>query len=355
MVNAHHLDRVVNVVHEVADRHREFGADVREPGAEGHLVFLAQRAHLAEGGNSELRHGVIDGGGLLRRVGLDEAAERHRLHHPAVRGQRAELFVVHVPGDVGERRGARVRGDDRRGRQLGRLQHGVPRDVRDVHQDAETVQLGDHFPAELADPAVFRLRIPEVLPRIAGIGDVVVSVVDEAEVAGAELVVLLEQRQVLADREAVLDPDHRDQLPLGVDPFRVVRAIGDLDDVRMHRSGAVDGVELGHRPLPGRFVVLGRPLALAEIDDEEPHVEAALLHPRVVHLEVLVDVSGVHLVGGVVEGDVNVGVEGHHRVVDAAGFGLDPFLFGHGGGLLRAPAAAGGKSGHHDDERAAGG
>ena len=223
----------------------------------------------------------------------------------------------------------------------------------DVHQDAQPVHLGDHFLAELADPAVLRFGVAEILPRVAGIGDVVMPVVGEGDVAGAQLVVLLEQGKVLADHVAVLDPDHGHQFPLGVDALRVVRGVGEFDDVRMHRGGAVDGVELRDRPLLGGFVVLGRPLGLSEVDDEEPDVEAAFLHPGIVHLEILVEVSGIDFLGRVVEGDVDMGVEGHHRIVDALGLGEDRFLLGHRGGFFLTAAATGQESGHQDDQRPA--
>ena len=96
----------------------------------------------------------------------------------------------------------------RQHRRLGqhrRLQRALLRDVRDVDQHAEPVQLGDRRAAELGQSAMQRLGVAEVGPRIAAVGERVVAVMGEREIARALGAELREQAEILADRMAVLD------------------------------------------------------------------------------------------------------------------------------------------------------
>src|SRR5690606_13112393 len=128
------------------------------------------------------------------------------------------------------------------------------------------------------------------------------------------------------DHVAVLDPDRGDELPAPVDPLDVRGAVCQLDLVRIQLvRHPADRVELRHRLLFRTLVVLGRAFRLADVDDEERRVQPALAHLRQVDLEVPPD-AGVHLLGRVVEGDVDVRVEGEDAVVDLARPGDDLVL-----------------------------
>src|SRR5690606_11331711 len=120
-------------------------------------------------------------------------------------------------------------------------------DALPIYHDAEPVHLGDDLLTELAQPIVLGLAVAEVLTRRGGVRDVVVAAVRERDVTRAEAVVLLEQREVLADDEAVLDADRGDELALPVDALDVVRGVRDLDLVRVHLGRAVDRTELRER------------------------------------------------------------------------------------------------------------
>ncbi len=64
--------------------------------------------------------------------------------------------------------------------------------MRHVDHDAEPVHLGDDPLAELADPAVLRVLVAELRSGLSGVCDVVMPAVGERDVAGAQIVVLLE-------------------------------------------------------------------------------------------------------------------------------------------------------------------
>ncbi len=219
---------------------------------------------------------------------------------------------------VGQRAHARVRGDHGRTREPHGVEHRVLRDVRDVDQDAEPVHLRDDLLAELAHAAVLGLGVAEVLARRRRVGDVVVPAVRERDVARAELVVGLEQREVAADDVAVLDADRGDELAARVDALDVVRGVGQLDLLRAELlRQPVDRLELRHRVGLRLLVVLRRPLRLADVDDEEGGVEPALAHLGDVDLP-LEPLAGIDLLGGEVERDVVVRVDGEHALVDLA-------------------------------------
>ena len=128
--------------------------------------------------------------------------------------------------------------------------------------------------------------------------------------------------EVLADRIAVLDADERDLAARRVDPARVGGGQRQADLVRRDLLGqAVDRVELLDRRLVGAVVAGRRERiragALADVDDEEGGVEAALDHLGQVHL--VAQVHRVVALGGEVRGaDVVVRVERHHALVDPA-------------------------------------
>lgn len=88
--------------------------------------------------------------------------------------------------------------------------------MRQVHHHAHAIHLGDHRFAERAQTVVLgRLRV-------GGIGNVIVSGVRQRQVAAAQVVILSDQGQVVANDVAVLDADHRDQLASAVNALYFV-------------------------------------------------------------------------------------------------------------------------------------
>ena len=187
--------------------------------------------------------------------------------------------------------------------------------MRDIHHDAQSVHLGDDLFPELADAVVLGRRVTQVHAGLGGVGDVVVAIVRQRHVAGAEFVVALQRGDVAADHVTVLDADRRDQFAFGVDALDIVGRVGQFDQVGVHLLGhAVNGVELGHGVGPGLRVVLRRSLGLADVDDEETGIQAAGAHLLQIHLP-----RGVKRVNGFgceVGRDVIVTVYGQHRFVD---------------------------------------
>ena len=86
---------------------------------------------------------------------------------------------------VAQRADAGMGGEDGGARECRGLQHGVAGYVGDVDQHAEAVELDYCGSAEGAQAAVFGLGVAEVLAGIAGIGQCVVAVVGECQVARA--------------------------------------------------------------------------------------------------------------------------------------------------------------------------
>ena len=97
---------------------------------------------------------VGDGDGLRLGVAAEERRHRGDLDHAARVAQRIELRIVHVARMVAQGTDAGMRGHHRRARHVRRLQHRVARDVRDIDQHAEPVELGDRGAAERAETAV---------------------------------------------------------------------------------------------------------------------------------------------------------------------------------------------------------
>ena len=154
--------------------------------------------------------------------------------------------------------------------------------------------------------------------RRGGVGNVVVFAVRERHIAGAQIEIGLEQRQIATDHKAVLYPDRHHELATGNDALHVVCGVGDLDLVRIHLlRHPMDGVEFGHRTGLGLRLILRSPFGLADVDDEKPGVESAGSHLGQIHLEV-VRHARVDFPGRIVERDVDVSVERQHPFVNGA-------------------------------------
>ena len=100
--------------------------------------------------------------------------------------------------------------------------------MRDVDHDAETIQLGDDLFAERRHTTPF----PAVALAGVRVGELVVAVVSERQVARAAIVEFLDAGDFLAERIAVLDADERDFLALRVDSANVGGGERQLDLVR---------------------------------------------------------------------------------------------------------------------------
>ena len=107
------------------------------------------------------------------------------------------------------------------------------------------------------------------------IGELIVAVVGERQIARAAIVEFFDAGDVLADRIAVLDAHQSDFFSLRVDPAHVGGVERQLDLVRRDLTGeAMNGVELFDGRLVGAFVSRGfecirilRFSGLADIND----------------------------------------------------------------------------------------
>ena len=106
---------------------------------------------------------------------------------------------------VGERADAGMRGDDRRARRGGGGQHGGARGVRHVDQQAEPVHLGDRLPPEGGEPAMLLRGVAEFRPGYGRVGQRVVAVMGQRDVAGAARRQRAQPGEVGAESVAVLD------------------------------------------------------------------------------------------------------------------------------------------------------
>jgi hypothetical protein len=96
-----------------------------------------------------------------------------------------------------------VRGDDRGAGKLYHLVVGLVGDVRDVDHDAQSVHLRDDLPAERAE------AVPAALVVVGRVADLVVLGVSERDVADAAIEKVVQVRQVVLDRRAVLHPQRQ--------------------------------------------------------------------------------------------------------------------------------------------------
>ncbi len=163
--------------------------------------------------------------------------------------------------------------------------------------------------------------------RLAGVRvrELAVAVVRERHVARAAVVELLHAREAGAERIAVLDADERDLPAARGDAADVGRGERQADLVGRDCLGeAVHGVELLDRRLVGALVAArlegirrGLQRRLADVDDQEDGVEAAVDHLRQVDLglEPLRVVAFGREAGRV---DVDVCIERDRLVVDGA-------------------------------------
>jgi hypothetical protein len=182
-----------------------------------------------------------------------------------------------------------MRGDDGGARRLDGGERRRAGGVRDVDHHPEIVRAGDSGAAERTQAlmlAAFVIRlVGKLLLRLRAVGEIVVAIVNEAEIARAEIIVEIEQGGFARNRIAVLDADQRDAFLLFMKAADIGGGEREADLILvLNIRHAADGGELGQR-LRGRFrIAEGAPLGLRDIDDEEDGIETAVAHPRQVDL-----------------------------------------------------------------------
>jgi hypothetical protein len=137
----------------------------------------------------------------------------------------------------------------------------------------------------------------------------------QADVARATRVGGVQPLQVVVQRIAVLDADHRGEPPRRLVRPDVARRARQPDLVRVTLQHEIDGVVLTRGLRDGLGVTRRGQRPLLDIDDEEGGVQSTATHLRQVHLERTV-LAGVELrVVHVRQGDVDMGVEGQRMVL----------------------------------------
>jgi hypothetical protein len=205
-----------------------------------------------------------------------------------------------------------VAGNDRGAGQFQRLQHPVRRQLRDIDDDAQVVQLADGGLAERREAVPLDLR-PAAGPRGVGIG--VVACVHEAEAADAGAVIGLDRLQAVAERIGVQESDHDGALAGLGGGLDVVGREGQHRAVGMALGHRADRRQLGVGVGPGLGVAFRRARALRNEHRQHGGVDLTALQLGQIDLTVTVD-------GDLVRADPEV--ERHVGVaVDHQGAGVD--------------------------------
>ena len=161
--------------------------------------------------------------------------------------------------------------------------------MRRIDHDAEPVRFGDELLAERRQPVPFRtLRIGR------GIGKIVVGEMHRPDHAHAEIAERLEQREVLPDRIGVLHALIDDALAAPPTMRAASSARGrELEIAGVARHHLADFHRALQRRVARRRVALRRARPLAGVDGEEPAIEPAPHHARIIHLGEVVGVGVV--------------------------------------------------------------
>ena len=340
MIDPDHFHDVVDVIHVVAHRRRRIAKcaardDLLLPREIRVLALCGQRIDLCAhcrrlcGGRdakvfAQFRQRIgtdLIAFRILLRVTLHVRIERHELNHAAVFPHRADLLVVEIAAVIADRTHAAVAGNDRRLRQFDGLQHRRFRRMRDVDHHAKPVHLADYLLAKRREsiPAPDTVALAGV-----GIGELTVPVVRQRHVAPAAFVELADVGDVCADREAILDADENGLAAAGVNGARLRSGCRQSYACRRELLGqTMDRIELFERRsicLRERRTVKFR--RLTDVHDQEGAVETTLFHLCDVDLRARQLRRVVDRVGAEVRRiDVDVCVDGHHALVDAAGAG----------------------------------
>ena len=187
-----------------------------------------------------------------------------------------------------------------------RLQHRVARHVCDIDQHAEPVELRDRRAPERAQTAVFRFGVAEILARIAGVGQCVVTVVREREIASAQRTEARQPRQIGAGGEAVLHRRHDGKHAVALRRLDLRR--GDRDagvDATLAAPHGADREQHRQRALAGRRLTFRGSGDLRHVGGEAAGCQPAALHLRQIDAPRAI----LERVGAGRPGDVDVGIE----------------------------------------------
>ena len=209
-------------------------------------------------------------------------------------------------------------GNHGRARETHRIQGGGLGNVGNIHHKPQAVHFSDNVGAKLADTAVFGIHVPILSARLGGVCYVVVPVVGQRDIACSQLVVDGEHGQVLSEHITVFNSDGCDELARVVNAFSIIRAIRDVDLLRVHLfRHAVNRFELYQRVGFRLGVIFRRSLGLADIDNKERHIQPTCTHFLESHLARRV----LWIDGGrcEVERDIVVTIDSHDGVVNSRG------------------------------------
>jgi hypothetical protein len=195
--------------------------------------------------------------------------------------------------------------------------------VRDIDDHSQPVALGDDPPSEFAQPFVLG-----ILAVRGGVADVVVRSVAQRDVPHALLVKEFDEREIQADRVAVLHPDEGRELPLSLEAIGVARGEAQPDHRRIVVRHLMDGINDPDRRILGLGIALRIPGSLSDESGEELRVQPALLHPGKVDLPALalrriVALADLPVRAQKVEGCIAMRVHGEHLLMECAGLRLD--------------------------------
>ena len=324
MVDADQIHRMVDMVGQRRDcRTGPFDVEGGNAFGEFALRLLARAEEGVKRCQTERSSQFAPRRDLFLRHLVQIGIEGDDLDDAAFCGQRLQFLIRHVARMGGQRMNRRMRGDDRRARQFDRLKRGGLRGVADIDHQAEIIGAGDHGAAERRQAAMFAAfrvgAVAELLLRQGAVGDIVVAVVNEAEIARAQTVIDIEQFGRTAGDIGILDADQCDALALAMETANVGRGAGEADFIRIQiirhtANGGEFCKGLGGGPCMTRIVAR----ALPRIDDEEDRVEPAFAHARQIDLHrVCARLAGIIDFGREGRGDIDMCVDGNDACMDA--------------------------------------
>ena len=203
------------------------------------------------------------------------------------------------------------------------LGQALGRELRDVNNDAQLVQSVQRLAAHRREAAVFAR--PVVADWTRRVGEVVVTGMNEAEGPDAGVVVQVDERQILAQRQGVQEPDDHGNLPFAVDPLDVGGGEGERCAGRIALGDLADGPELPVGLITRLGRSFGTPPARPGKDGEDRGIDSTSLELGQVHLRRAVD-AGVELAQPVVHRDIDMAIEDQHVLVNPLRLGHDSRL-----------------------------
>ena len=170
----------------------------------------------------------------------DEARIEVDHHHAVVLLHQLQDIVRHIARVRRQRECRRMRGDQRRLRDLQGVPHGVSRDVRNVHEHAEAIHLAHDVFAERCQ-AVVPGNVSRGISPIERIG------MRQRHVASAERMQHAQDGERVIDGMAAFDADERRDLAGLANAHDVVRGVRHLEGVGIRFDEAMNDVDLLER------------------------------------------------------------------------------------------------------------